>query len=175
MGLMEQLPDHIRQYIAGKQPEAADGYVRFLQEEQITRLTGILGWIKDADRPADAFGQAGGAQIADAQVTGIPFAITAFADVLSWEDGYVMLHRLSEGDERVMLYGTDFLFQNLEDPAYQQDFFEMALYRQALQKCGRPGAEECFVLEPIPQLGGARELRYVSVGNLWNYISLLIC
>lgn len=155
MGITDRLPSNLKEYIDNKGGELVDGYVRFLGEEDMRQMSETL-------KPCPIWND------------GIPFATTAFGDILAWEDGYVMLYRLSEDDYTVMLSGTDFLFSNLKDSEYQKEFFDIELYKAAINKCGRITADECYVLEPIPRLGGARTEKYLNVGKLKSYIQMLL-
>lgn len=155
MGLVDKLPLNLKEYILNNGESLVEGYIRFLSEEDICKLSDIL---KQCSVWND----------------GIPFATTVFGDVLSWEDGFVMLYKLTEEDYTVMLSGTDFFFENLKDFDYQTDFFDVDLYKVAIAKYGKIQRNQCYVLEPVPRLGGARVERYLQVGELFSYISVLI-
>ena len=153
--MIAKLPENIRKYIENDRTSLMDGYLRFLKKEEIALFYELL-------------------EKSEIWNGGIPFATTAFGDVLAWEDGYVMLYKMSEEDYTVMLSGTTFFFENLKDPSYQADYFELDLYDQAQKKLGKIQSNECYVIEPIPALGGAREINYLSIGDMKTYIYLLI-
>ena len=153
--MITKLPDNIRTYIEKEGTSLVDGYLRFLKKEEIEMIDEILGksqiWNK-----------------------GIPFATTVFGDILSWEEGYVMLYKMSEADYTVISSGTKFFFENLKDTSYQADYFDLDLYNEAQKKLGKVQNTECYVIEPIPALGGAREINYLSIGDMKTYLYLLI-
>lgn len=153
--MITKLPENIRNYIEKDGTALLDGYLRFLKKEEIRLFHEMLekGSIWNA---------------------GIPFATTVFGDVLAWEDGYVMLYKMPEADYTVMLSGTTFLFENLKDASYQADYFNLDLYNEAQKKLGKVQSNECYVIEPIPALGGAREINYLSTGDMKTYLYLLI-
>ena len=154
MGLIDNLPNNIKKYIEINGNNLAENYIRFLSKEQIEGVFEII-------------------QHASIWNEGIPFATTAFGDVIVWEKGYVMLYKFTEENYTVILSGTDFLFVNFEDEAYKDEFFDMELYRDAIVKCGEVTADECYTLEPIPRLGGKRELKYINKGKLMSYLGMI--
>lgn len=155
MGKMNDLPIKLKDYIKNHGQNLANGYIRFLGEDDIDELSDML---KQSVIWHD----------------GIPFATTVFGDVLSWEDGYIMLYKFTEEDYTVMLSGTDFFFVNMEDEEYKKDFLDIELYESAMKKLGSVKDNECYILEPIPRLGGAREERYLNVGDMKSYLQILI-
>lgn len=156
MQIKDKLPHNIIEAMSkSSNKEFADGYVRFLSEEEITEIESI---VKKSYLWND----------------GIPFATTVFGDVISWEKGYVMLYKFTDENYNVLLSGTEFLFENFEDKEYQKDYFDMELYLKAIKKCGKIAKDKCYVLEPIPKLGGARDIEYVNIGSINEYIRFLI-
>lgn len=154
MGFIDKLPLNLKEYIINNGEDIVEGYIRFLTEEDMSKISGLL---KECPIWHD----------------GVPFATTVFGDILAWEDGYVMLYELTEEDYKVMLSGTDFFFDNLNDKEYQMDFLDLELYKSAIDKYGKIQHDQCYVLEPIPKLGGARTEKYLNVGELFSYISIL--
>lgn len=155
MGLMDKLPKNLSEYIKNDGTSVADGYIRFLKEEGIEEIRQIV-------------------ETSEIWQGGIPFATTAFGDILAWEDGYVMLYKFTDEDYTVMLSGTDFFFPNLKDEEYQKDFLDMELFFASIDKMGEINDDECYTLEPIPRIGGARDIRYVNIGKLKEYLTLIV-
>lgn len=155
MEVINKLPSNLKDYIEKRGEDLVDGYIRFLEVNEIEEISKIL-------------------KNSPIWHNGIPFASTVFGDILSWEDGYIMLYKLTEEDYTVMLSGSDFFFANLEDSEYRNDFLDMELYNAAIKKYGKINHSQCYVLEPIPILGGAREEKYLNVGEFKSYIELLV-
>lgn len=155
MGFIDKLPSNLKEYMTNKGEDLVEGYIRFLTEEEIERMLDLL-------------------KACSIWQEGVPFATTVFGDVLSWEDGYVMLYKLSEEDYTVMLSGTNFFFDNLKDEEYQKDFLDIELYKAAISKLGKVTREQCYVLEPIPRLGGARTEKYLNIGELFSYLAIIL-
>ena len=93
---MNQLPKQINDYT---NKSLLNGYLRFLDDKTRKEYTKIL----------ETYYQWEG---------GIPFAITAFADVLVWNDNYVYKYNLIEDNVSVILSGFEYFFQNIEDDEY---------------------------------------------------------
>lgn len=155
MGMINNLPANLKHYIENYGKNLVDGYIRFLEIDEIEEVSDIL-------------------RISNIWNDGIPFATTVFGDVLSWEDGYIMLYKFTDEDYTVILSGTDFFFENLKDIEYQKDFFDIQLYKSAIKRLGRINRKECYILEPIPKLGGAREEKYLNIGKLKSYLQILV-
>ncbi len=155
MGLIDKLPLKLKEYIESNAESLVNGYIRFLGADDIEQVSTML-------EPCSMWNH------------GIPFATTVFGDVLSWDDGYIVLYKLTEEDYTVMLSGIDFFFANLNDAEYQRDFLDIELYEAAIKKLGTIQKNECYVLEPIPRLGGARTEKYLNIGELKSYIQLLV-
>ena len=141
MRFIDKLPANLKEYIINNGVDLADGYIRFLNEDEIGKMVELL-------------------ESCPIWHDGIPFATTVFGDVLAWDDGYIMLYKLSEEDYTVILSGTE--------------FFDIELYKAAINKCGRIDRDQCYVLTPIPRLGGARIEKYLNVGELFSYITILL-
>ena len=149
---MSQLPKQLNEY---SNKSLMDGYLKLFDENQRKEYSKIL----------ETYYQWAG---------GIPFAITAFADILVWNDNYVYKYNLLDDEVSVILSGFDYFFQNLEDKEYQKDYFELDLYEKCKQKVGELCFDECFVFSPIPALGGAKDSDTVSKGKSLEYVALLI-
>ncbi len=153
--MSDRLPDNIQRYIDEDGKPLLDGYIRFLNKDKSKEIDDIV-----SNSPM--------------WNGGIPFATTVFGDVIAWEDGYIVLYVLSEMDYKVILSGSKFFFSNLEDAAYQKDYFQMDLYKEIKEKFGAVDSNECYVIEPIPKLGGARDIKYMNIGDLKTYLHLLV-
>ncbi len=155
MSMFDKLPPSLRDYIKNDGSSVADGYIRFLAANEIEEVRRIV-------------------EKSEMWQGGIPFATTVFGDVLSWENGYIMLYKFTDEDYTVMLSGTDFFFANLKDEEYRKDFLDMDLYYASIEKMGEICADECYTLEPIPRIGGARDIKYVNIGKMKEYLMLLV-
>ena len=155
MKLLENLPENIKDYCMNQKEDLLDGYIRFLDEAGAEEVFEIV-------------------RISRIWKGGIPFATTAFGDVFVWCDGFIVLYRFAEADQDVILSGTAYFFVNVNDTEYQEDFFDIGLYQETVNLYGNINDTECFTLEPVPALGGARELQYIHIGDRNTYLQMLI-
>lgn len=153
--MLEKLPDNIKEYIEQNQEDLLGGYIRFLKKEDITAISEIV-------------------QKSSMWEGGVPFATTAFGDVFVWNEGYILLYKFTEADYNVILSGSTFFFDNINDIEYQKDFFDIDLYENVLAEYGELDNTECYTLEPVPALGGARELPYIHIGDMKTYLHMVI-
>lgn len=158
MDRYDKLPQELQKHVRGGKGESMlDGYLRFLTLSESERYESLgqswSGWQES-----------------------IPFAVTAFGDLLAWtEDGYIMMYRFLENKAQIILSGATFFDVNINDPDYQKDFFDLDLFKQARRNIGPLRAEESYIFEPIPALGGAKESLYLSnTGKTWEYLNYVI-
>lgn len=155
MSSIDKLPTNLYEYLKNDGASVVDGYIRFLKKNEIDEIKKIV-------------------EQSEIWQGGTPFATTVFGDVLAWEDGYIILYKFTDEDYTVMLSGTEFFFDNLNEKEYQSDFLDMDLYYASIDKMGKIHDDECYILEPIPKIGGAREIQYVNVGKLKEYLVMLV-
>ena len=150
-----ELPDKIRTYIANGGKSLLDGYLRFLDEASGKKFESI------AQKLSDWQG-------------GIPFAVTAFGDLLVWDGEYIIMYRFADAAVVVILSGDTFFFENLQDKEYQKDFFDLPLYAAAKEKYGALADDESFTFVPVPALGGVKDVGHIEKGKTFEYLSLML-
>ncbi len=152
------MPQELQKHVKGGKGESMlDGYLRFLTLLESERYESLgRSWSRWEDS--------------------IPFAVTAFGDLLAWTaDGYIMMYRFIDNKAQIILSGASFFEVNVHDPEYQKDFFDLDLFKQARRSLGPLRAEESYIFEPIPALGGARESLYLNnIGKTWEYLNYVI-
>ena len=145
----------LNERIQKKDCSLLNGYLRLLDEPMQNKVLSIIEKYEDWQG-------------------GIPFAITAFGDVLVWDSNYVFMYKLVEDKVDVILSGFDFFFDNINDKEYQKDFFDLVLYNSAVEKYGALENDECFTIQPLPKLGGKLEINYLSKGKFVEYLALIL-
>ena len=149
------IPVELHKYLSEDGNPLLDGYIRFLDEFSRSRFRALASCYE---------GWSGGE----------PFAITAFGDLLVWDGSYVLMYRFVDGKVDVILSGFTFFFANVQDPAYQKDFFDLPLFIAAKKKLGQIANDECYTFEPLPMLGGAKDIAHVSKGKAFEYLSMIV-
>lgn len=149
------LPKILTERIQKKDYVLLNGYLRLLDEPMQDKVLSLIEKYEDWQ-------------------SGIPFAITAFGDVLVWDSNYVFMYKLVEDKVDVILSGFDFFFDNINDKEYQKDFFDLDLYNSAINRLGPLAKDECFTIQPLPKLGGKKEESYLAKGKFIEYLALIL-
>lgn len=107
--------------------------------------------------------------------SGVPFAISVFGEVLEWsDDGYIILYKIMEDSVDVILQGSDYFAQIISDSGIQSEYLEMDKYTSALNQVGELEENECYIFEPIPALGGSKDVNTISKGDRETYLSWMV-
>ena len=102
------------------------------------------------------------------------FAVTAFADLLAWDGNYVYMFKLAEGKVEVIMSGFTFFFSNIKDPDFQSEFFDIELFSQSQRRLGNLGDNECLTFEPLPLLGGEKNIESVKKEDIESCVRFLM-
>lgn len=104
----------------------------------------------------------------------VPVFTTALADVIVCIESafYVLNFRLGYID----LLDTDALrlLQNLSKDQFLDQSLVRAPYREAVERLGVPGLDECFGYVPLLALGGTPDPDHLDRGGLWEHIAVIV-
>jgi len=158
MQMKGQLPEKIREVRERSGGSLLDGLIRFVEPE---KLEPIL--------------KAGYRHKGEAA----PFAITAFGDILTWEEEeqreYICKVSFRRNVVEVLTSGTDYFFEDLtEDPQYAGKHFETALFAEVKKKLGILSNSECYGFIPLEGLGGSTDIAHIKKVQYTEYLLLLI-
>lgn len=107
--------------------------------------------------------------------TAVPFAITAFGDILTWEDEkYLVKVSFVDGKTTVLSRGCDYFFEDIEDPSYASRYFDIEALNAAKEKCGDLSEDECYSYVPLPALGGDKRIEHVEKAKFFEYLTIAI-
>jgi len=157
MAKIKDLPQELKEYIgSGKSLRLLDGYIRLLStDEQIKQYSDVM-------------------QKWNSKKTDIPFAVTAFGDILAWTgDGYISMNRLIDNRSDIILSGAKFFFSVVTDKSFQREWFDIELHVEARKKIGEIKDDECYTFEPVPALGGSKELSNLKKGKTLEYLYIV--
>lgn len=105
----------------------------------------------------------------------VPFAITAFGDILIWErDRYLYKVSLRRQRTELLAAGADYFFEDLNDPEYAAEHFETELFSVAVQTLGPLSDSECYGFVPLEALGGAADVEHMEKVQYREYLSLIL-
>lgn len=103
----------------------------------------------------------------------IPFAITAFGDILVWEKGkYVNCVSFPRHSVTVISSGFDFFFEDIKDVKFLNQHFNFQLYSCAKEKLGSCHDDECYISSPLPAISGELYIDNLSIGKIREYNAL---
>ena len=105
----------------------------------------------------------------------IPFAYSAFGDLFVVDnEGYIILYAMVDNDKSVICADSELFFQLINDIDYQKDYFNLEDYESAVKKCGKLEKDECYTYEPIPALGGDKNINNIQKGKIREYLSMIV-
>ena len=130
-----------------------DGYIRIINPQEYV------------DVLKDSYGKGNSA---------IPIMTTAFGDIITWEDNrYIKMICYKDGLLKVIGAGFKFFFSNLMDEAYQKDYFDLKLYKDAKEIYGEAGFDECYGFVPLLGLGGKRSAEKLKIVKMKEHIGII--
>lgn len=150
-----QLPEKITEIRASSGGRLLGGMIRFLSPEEL--------------EPVLSAGYR-------CSGTAIPFAITAFGDILTWEkDNYICKVSFRHNRSEVLASGAAYFFEDLEeDRRYASEHFETDLFAEATEKLGVLSESECYGFIPLEELGGPTDVDHIKKVQYKEYLLLLI-
>lgn len=104
----------------------------------------------------------------------IPMIMTAFGDLIVWEDNrYIMMIKYKEKDIKCLSATMDWFWEDLSDEYYTNKFFELDIYSKAVEKAGRLAIDECFGYTPLLGLGGSKKIDNLSKVKIREHIEII--
>lgn len=104
----------------------------------------------------------------------IPIFVTAFADIVTWERGrYIRMVRFRDGTFQGMAAGFNFFWGDLGSGAFDRQFFDLALYKSAVDLHGPLQFDECFGFVPLLGLGGRKSADCLRKVKIKEHIALI--
>lgn len=105
----------------------------------------------------------------------IPFAVTAFGDILVWEKNkYVNIVSFSRHKVSVLESGFRFFFKDMQDFWFLNKYFNYDLFIELKTKLGNLNDSECFVANPIPYIQEPNSVDNYSVGKILEYNAISV-
>lgn len=151
------IPQELKNYLDAKNDlNLLDGYITLFDAEDRTKYSNLVNKLFPQSENHVVIGK------------------TAFCDMLIWDGSHVLLFKPFDDEVVVILSGFGFFFDNIMDKEYQQDYFELNLYTQAIKKLGKLSADECFIFNPIRALGGDKSIENLDKGKTDVYLQFLI-
>ena len=104
----------------------------------------------------------------------IPIFITAFADVITWEeDEFIGMIEYKTLDVNAIWEGMDNFFELLSNKRFLEKNFELEMYNKALKLYGEVGYEDCYCFVPVIPVGG-KKIENLQKGKAFTHIEVIV-
>ncbi len=98
---------------------------------------------------------------------------TGLADLIVWEEGYLIQLDYRHGTTNVLESGFEFFFDDVQDPEMREDDMGAAHYEKALPHRQEPAYDECFGYVPILAAGGPENMLNLRKVKLMEHLALI--
>ena len=106
--------------------------------------------------------------------TSIPIFVTAFGDVITWEKNeFLGIIKYKEGTFDIFLENLSLFIKFLPDKGFIDDYFDLPLYYEAIEKYGSLDYTQCFGFVPLLVLGGFKDVNHLDKVKMYEHIFLI--
>ena len=106
--------------------------------------------------------------------TSIPIFVTAFGDVITWEKNeFLGIIKYKEGIFDIFLENLSLFIKFLPDKSFTDDYFDLPLYHDAIEKYGSLDYTQCFGFIPLLVLGGFKDVNHLDKVKMYEHIFLI--
>ena len=106
--------------------------------------------------------------------TSIPIFVTAFGDVITWEKNeFLGIIKYKEGTFDIFLENLSLFIEFLPDKSFTDDYFDLPLYHEAIEKYGSLDYTQCFGFVPLLVLGGFKDVNHLDKVKMYEHIFLI--
>ena len=100
--------------------------------------------------------------------------VTAFGDVITWEENkFVGIVKYKYGSSEIMISNFDLFLILLNDDSFVSKFFQLDLYKKAVETYGELAYDECFGFVPLLALGGKETVDQIKKVKIREHIALI--
>ena len=104
----------------------------------------------------------------------IPIFATAFGDMIVCEEGkYLRMVKYKDGVFITILENLPLFLQFVDEPDFADDYFELPLYTEAIEKYGLLDYDQCFGFVPLFALGGFKDMDHLDKVKIYEHIILI--
>ena len=104
----------------------------------------------------------------------IPIFATAFGDMIVCEEGkYLRMVKYKDGVFITILENLPLFLQFVDEPDFADDYFELPLYTEAIEKYGLLDYDQCFGFVPLLVLGGFKDMDHLDKVRIYEHIILI--
>ena len=104
----------------------------------------------------------------------IPIFATAFGDIITWEKNeFLGFIKYKFGTFDIFLENLTMFLRFLSDQSFTDDYFELPLYTEAIEKYGLLDYDQCFGFVPLLALGGFKDVDHLDKVKMYEHILLI--
>ena len=104
----------------------------------------------------------------------IPIFATAFGDIITLEKKkYLGIIKYKEGTFDIFLENLSHFIKFLPDKSFTDDYFELSLYHEAVEKYNVLDYAEFFGFVPLLALGGFKDVNHLNKVKIYEHILLI--
>ena len=104
----------------------------------------------------------------------IPIFVTAFGDIITWEKNeFLGFINYKFGTFDIFLEDLPMFLHSLSDESFTDDYFELPLYKEAIEKYDMLDYEQCFGFVPLLALGGFKDVDHLDKVKMYEHILLI--
>ena len=104
----------------------------------------------------------------------IPIFATAFVDIITWEKNeFLGIIKYKEGTFDIFLENLSLFIKFLPDKSFIDDYFDLPLYYEAIEKYGSLDYTQCFGFVPLLVLGGFKDVNHLDKVKMYEHIFLI--
>ena len=104
----------------------------------------------------------------------IPIFVTAFGDVITWEKKeFLGIIKYKDGLFDIFLEDMPMFLKFLSDTGFTDDYFELPLYQEAVEKHGELDYAQCFGFVPLLALGGFKDVDHLDKVKILEHLYLI--
>ena len=104
----------------------------------------------------------------------IPIFATAFGDIITLEKKkYLGIIKYKDGTFDIFLENLSHFIKFLSDKSFTDDYFDLPLYHEAIEKYGLLDYTQCFGFVPLLALGGFKDVNQLDKVKMYEHILLI--
>ncbi len=104
----------------------------------------------------------------------IPIFATAFGDLITWEKNeFLGIIKYKDGTFDIFLENLSLFIKFLPDKSFTDDYFELPLYHEAVEKYSSLDYTQCFGFVPLLALGGFKDVNHLDKVKMYEHILLI--
>jgi len=104
----------------------------------------------------------------------IPIFATAFGDIITWEENkYLRIVKYNKGVFIGISSGFEFFWEDVITKRFQDKFFDIEKYEEAVLRIGKLEYDECFGYVPLLGLGGNEKVENLKKVKIREHIEII--